>query len=117
MSYMSALWNSYLPPANEVCEGYVFTGVCLSTGGVPGQVPPGQPPPAGIPPPQGMLGYGLQAGGTHLTGVLCCCIKALVLVELERLNNFLTLNRHRRKQGIDETEKDRPRVFQEPPNM
>ena len=23
----------YLPPANEVCEGYVFTGVCLSTGG------------------------------------------------------------------------------------
>ena len=20
-----------LPPANEVCEGYVFTGVCLST--------------------------------------------------------------------------------------
>ena len=24
---------SCLPPANEVCEGYVFTGVCLSTGG------------------------------------------------------------------------------------
>ena len=23
-----------LPPANEVCEGYVFTTVCLSTGGV-----------------------------------------------------------------------------------
>ena len=23
-----------LPPANEVCEGNVFTGVCLSTGGV-----------------------------------------------------------------------------------
>ena len=22
-----------LPPAKEVCEGYVFTGVCLSTGG------------------------------------------------------------------------------------
>ena len=22
-----------LAPANEVCEGYVFTGVCLSTGG------------------------------------------------------------------------------------
>ena len=22
-----------LPPANEVCEGYVFTGICLSTGG------------------------------------------------------------------------------------
>ena len=25
--------NMLLPPANEVCEGYVFTGVCLSTGG------------------------------------------------------------------------------------
>ena len=24
----------FLPPANEVCEGYVFTGVCLSTGGM-----------------------------------------------------------------------------------
>ena len=23
----------FLPPANEVCERYVFTGVCLSTGG------------------------------------------------------------------------------------
>ena len=28
---------AFLPPANEVCEGYVFTGVCLSTrGGVHG---------------------------------------------------------------------------------
>ena len=26
-------------PANKVCEGYVFTGVCLSTGGVPGRYP------------------------------------------------------------------------------
>ena len=25
--------NLLLPPANEVCEGYVFRGVCLSTGG------------------------------------------------------------------------------------
>ena len=24
--------TSFLPPANEVCKGYVFTGVCLSTG-------------------------------------------------------------------------------------
>ena len=24
--------NLLLPPANEVCEGYVFTGVCLSIG-------------------------------------------------------------------------------------
>ena len=36
---------TFLPPANEVCEGYVFTGVCLSTGGVPG--PGGMPGPGG----------------------------------------------------------------------
>ena len=28
-----------LPPANEVCEGYVFTGVCPSTGGGGGCLP------------------------------------------------------------------------------
>ena len=44
-----------IPPANEVCEGYVFTPICqsfCSQGGVPGQVPPGQvqPPMAGTPP-------------------------------------------------------------------
>ena len=27
------LLRSFLPPANKVCEGNVFTGVCLSTGG------------------------------------------------------------------------------------
>ena len=59
--------RKFLPPANEVCEGYVFTGVCLSTGGgvcpiacwdtpqdqrqtpprvdTPGQTPPSQTPP------------------------------------------------------------------------
>ena len=39
-----------LPPTNDVCEGYVFTGVDLSTGGVPGQVHPGRYTPwAGTP--------------------------------------------------------------------
>ena len=28
----SGFWRPFLPPAKEVCEGYVFTGVCLSTG-------------------------------------------------------------------------------------
>ena len=34
MQYLGAERNPFilLPPANEVCEGYVFTGVCLSTG-------------------------------------------------------------------------------------
>ena len=37
MEWRAASLQSYvfifLPPANEVCEGYVFTGACLSTGG------------------------------------------------------------------------------------
>ena len=28
----SLSYDIFLPPSNEVCEGYVFTGVCLSTG-------------------------------------------------------------------------------------
>ena len=46
-----------LPPANEVCEGYVFTGVCLSTvvGGLPhcmlGHTIPRHTSPLGRPPP------------------------------------------------------------------
>ena len=31
--FLSRLFFPFLLPANEVCEGYVFTGVCLSTGG------------------------------------------------------------------------------------
>ena len=47
----------FLPPANEVCEGYVFTGVCLSTGGgclshcMLGYTPPGQTYPTRQTPP------------------------------------------------------------------
>ena len=76
-------WNNFLdnmqmvlllPPANKVCEGRVFTGVCLSTeGGVccmPGYtIPLGRHPPS--PPAQCML-YGQQAGSTHPTGMHSC---------------------------------------------
>ena len=31
--FLLGLLRSFLPPANKVCEGNVFTGVCLSTGG------------------------------------------------------------------------------------
>ena len=50
-----------LPPANEVWEGYIFTSVCLSTGGglphcilvyTPQQDTPGQAPPLGRHPPR-----------------------------------------------------------------
>ena len=43
-SYYLTLLLPLLPPANKVCEGYVFTGVCLSTGGLalcPGGSPSG----------------------------------------------------------------------------
>ena len=75
----------------EVCEGYVFTSVRLSTGGYLGMYPPGRyPPQAGTPPPQTgtplwagtsqgryppeqcMLGYGQQEDGMHPTGMHSC---------------------------------------------
>ena len=68
-----------LPPANEVCEGYVFTCVCLSTGGclphcMLGIHPPGADTPAADTPPAVYAGrYGQQAGGTHPTGMHTCC--------------------------------------------
>ena len=78
-----------LPPANEVCEGYVFTDVCLSTGEVSaplhagihtpsgrrqplrGRHPPGsRHPPEQTPPTAVHAGrYGQQASGMHLTGM------------------------------------------------
>ena len=89
-----------LPPANEVCEGYVFTGVCLSTGvsaplhagihppderqippsrqtplwaDTPWQTRPRQTPPGRYPPVQCMLGdTGNKTGGTHPTGMHSC---------------------------------------------
>ena len=46
-----SLADALLPPANEVCEGYVFTGVCLHRGG--GLHPGGRadPPPIQTPTP------------------------------------------------------------------
>ena len=54
---------------NEVCEGYVFIGVCLSTGW--GKVCMGEG--VGQTPPQSdTMGYGQLAGGTHPTGIHSC---------------------------------------------
>ena len=76
------LCRTCLPPANEVCEGYVFTGVCLSTGGStwagtpqagtpwagtpPGRYPlTGTPPPGQVPPQAGTpLWAGASQAGT-----------------------------------------------------
>ena len=68
-----AFLNCYLlPPANEVCEGYVFTGVCLSTGRqylgrympgryTPRQVTPGQVHPLAGTPPAATVHAGIRS--------------------------------------------------------
>ena len=80
---------SLLPPANEICEGYVFTRVYHSVhggGGCPIACCAGiHPPPKSTPPldqrqishrhPPGAVHaerYGQQAGGTHPTGMQSC---------------------------------------------
>ena len=81
-----------LPPANVVCEGYVFTGVCLSTGGVlhPGGFsiggvlhPRGGSPSVGGSPSRRGSPSGQCAGGTHPTGMHSCCQFCLIKINLE----------------------------------
>ena len=72
-------FGEFLPPANEVCEGYVFTPVCQSFCTWAGTPPrEGSPwagtPPGQVPPPGAVHAarYGQQAGGTHPTGMHSC---------------------------------------------
>ena len=64
---ISKLGTKLLPPANEVCEGYVFTGVCLSTGGGGGMC--------------GCWGgiHGCQGACVVAGGVMCGCWGACVV--------------------------------------
>ena len=97
--FVSFVVVGFLPPANKVCDGYVFTGVCLSTGvSAPmhaGIHTPGRHPQADThlprvdtlpwvdtPSAQCMLGYGQQAGGTHPTGMHSCffCSSPVILI-------------------------------------
>ena len=55
-----------LPPANKVCEGYVFTGVCLYTGGRSLGLCPGG---LSLRPGGGLCQGGLCLGGVCLEGV------------------------------------------------
>ena len=66
--------NVYIYRPQRSCEGYVFTGVCLSTGGVPG--PGGVPVPGGsasggcllpgrVPAPDGCLVWGFGLVSQH----------------------------------------------------
>ena len=56
-----------LPAANEVCEGYVFTGVCLSTGGL--SLCPGGSLPQGGLHPRASLSRGVSVRGISVQGV------------------------------------------------
>ena len=60
---LQVMGTPFLPPTNEVCEGYVFTGVCLSTGGacVTGACMVGG----------GMCGRGGMRGGGAWQGGMC----------------------------------------------
>ena len=59
----------YLPPANEVCEGYVFTGVCLSTGWI--SVQGGSLSRGGLCPGGRSLSRGVSVFGESVQGDLC----------------------------------------------
>ena len=55
--------NRLLPPANEVCEGYVFTRVCQSFCSQGGRAWPG-----------GVCGGGMRSpGGVHAGGACAVC--------------------------------------------
>ena len=97
---INLLLSWFLPPANVVCEGYVFTGVCLSTRGGspsrgvlhPGGVlhlggfsipwgvlhPRGGSPSQGGSPSRGGSPSGQCVGGTHHTGMHSCCLQISV---------------------------------------
>ena len=72
-------YSGLLPAATKLGQGNVFTGVCLSTGGVLPQCmlgyhhpPPGADPPGPgrhHPPRKQTPEYGLRAAGTHPTGM------------------------------------------------
>ena len=81
----------FLPPANEVCEGNVFTGVCLSTGSgvhppmTRGRHPPEQTPPSGqTPPPPGY--YGMQSTSGQYSSYWNAFLLVSTYVVCERLS-------------------------------
>ena len=75
-------WILFLPPANEVCEGYVFTGVCLSTGGGGGEVL------------ECVTGEtATAASGTHPTGMHSCSVMKILYTILDPVE-FFTTRRH-----------------------
>ena len=58
-----------LPPANEVCEGYVFTGVCLFTGEGGFGLCPGEASVQGVSVQGGLCPIGVSVCGVSVQGV------------------------------------------------
>ena len=79
--------NMFLPPANKVCKGNVFTGVCLSTGGLslcPGRdLCPGALCPGGLC-PGGLCSGGSLSGGVYVQGSLSGGSRSLSMGSLSR---------------------------------
>ena len=105
MQWTLDLTIASLPPANEVCEGYVFMfflPVCqsfCSRGKSTWQVPPpGRSPPAGTPPPPAGTppGHGAcwdtgqQVAGTHPAGMHSHFFKKFYRVVCENLMYIFT---------------------------
>ena len=67
----NALTSNWLSPANEVCEGYVFTGISLSTGGMSGPLHTGihTPKARGRHPLGGPPRIGTPKAGTPLVDI------------------------------------------------
>ena len=61
-------FHKLLPPANEVCKGYVFTPDWHSVRRRGSAYRGSRPPP----PQSDAMGYGQRAGGTHPTGMHSC---------------------------------------------
>ena len=84
---MCATSQSFLPSANEVCEGYVFTGVCLSVHeGSPWQRPPVHRPPVDRDPPGQRLPLDRDNGNERAVRILLECILVFYFHTISRKN-------------------------------
>ena len=97
--------------ANEVCEGYVFTGVCLSTGGVwpihpPGQTALGQTPALGRQPPWADSPLRSACWDTVNKWAVCIPLECILVIKSNRFRPpFRTASGH--WQAVNDREKAR----------
>ena len=98
-------WLSYLPQANEVCESYFCTGVCLSTGAKPPgthpkgmHTPQARTPPGTHTPPRQIL---WDAVNQRVVRILLECILVSLIFSLVLWSDqCLKVNPHRTKAKV-----------------